>query len=258
MHVSKSAVAGIAVAVLLTAASAARANDSLSSFTLTQSGPVLCIAHDTENAGVPAHTLFVPGGAVAITSTYQGGPPPPVSMPGTFSLSRLTELGPVTQTRVNGASFDSALFAGGSFAIRGADAAKTLLLSGDFAGATLSGPDGVAGTAKFQIANINYSGGAYLSQYTAAAAGVNRSAQAALTGNLVLNLTGPNPTPLRIASDGYFSHFDVLGGSASGAFDVRPQGPSAVPEPSSLALLTLGGFGLGGLLLRARKSRRLA
>ena len=90
--------------------------------------------------------------------------------------------------------------------------------------------------------------------------GYNNTPVISVKGPTVFS-TGDSPKTLSLGAGTY--KYEVQYSESNGApgtlrFNGVPAAPAAVPEPSSVASMGLGGVGLLGLLLRARKGKRLS
>ena len=79
----------------------------------------------------------------------------------------------------------------------------------------------------------------------------------------MFSLTGPFQGSLHMGTNNSFPDYSspAFGYNFAGAdfnLDLTPGTPAAVPEPSSVASMGLGAVGLLGLVLRARKGKRLS
>ena len=135
--------------------------------------------------------------------------------------------------------FSQSLTGGGFNIYDGTTTSGQLLLSGNFAGATLSGTLGTnASTVDTNFLNVAYTGGLY-----ANTAGISLNT---VFGNS-FNFSLLNVTPKTSVSSGNLNNFQSAG---NGQFT----GVAPAPEPATLVPFALGGLGLLGLIVR--KTRR--
>ncbi len=198
--------------------------------------------------GQTASTVFTfGGGAGGAFSTNAGSVfnasflPTGVVNQATFTLTGLNVTTAATGAGTSADPFGESLL-GGSFLIT-QNGTGTVLLSGMVGlGNTLSAVNG-ASTAGItaNLSNVTFTGGTYF-----AMSGLQNP------GSLSFSLTSVNPT---ISLTGGFINGFTAGGT--GTFSASPGRPNVVPEPSTYATFGLAGFGLLGLMVRARKTRRM-
>ena len=162
-----------------------------------------------------------------------------VNNPALVSFSGLANSGTVTTAMLGGNTLFQQQLTGGAFNITNA-AGTTVLLSGTFSAADLSGTIGTnqAGV-DTNFFNVVYTGGLYASLANAAL-GVNAADK--------FNFSLINVTPALSQSGSYINSFTSAGNGQFTGFILTP-------EPGTWAAFAFTGFGVMGLVLRARKSR---
>lgn len=157
-----------------------------------------------------------------------------------FGAGSLTALGMATGTGTGLDPYTEQL-SGGTFTVT-QSGTSTVLLSGTFGngnilqGASGSGTSSITNT----ITNVVYTGGTYFMQ-----SGLSNP------GSFSISMTSVTPT-LGVTG-GYLNAFRAGG---TGTFSAGPL--ATVPEPSAYAAFGIAGLGLLGLMVRGRKTRRMA
>jgi len=198
----------------------------------------------------PTEFTFTGGvGGGIVTSpvqAYSMAPNLPLDLNTVLSINGVTETAP---TVTNG-NVVSAAFSGGSFSLVDG---PTTLLSGTFTGSSLdydivsgSGAGSGANSPLYSMEGITYTGGTYLTDWET----VNGEGPPVTgTGNLSLSAATP---PASTGAGGYFAAFtsdDVTGTWDAAGTPLN----TSVPEPSAMAAMAIGGIGLLGMMVVARR-----
>jgi hypothetical protein len=240
------AIGGLAAAIALTvvATGAAQANTAFAGFT-----DVSPSAGDYTYTGGNGGSFSSNAGGFGVVAT---GPLGAADIfPGAVFV-----FGPVTandtvnrNTTDGGVTFtDTAPFTGGTFTLYGDPAKATVLLSGSFAGAKITATEGSTSgnTINFAGDDVTYTGGLYYNQILAANPGLS-----SVIGNFSLSLSGVSPA--FGVTGNYLNAFTAQGGA--GTFDYTGSQIQPVPEPGTIATLSMGALGLLGMgFARRRRS----
>ncbi|MBV9850609.1 MAG: PEP-CTERM sorting domain-containing protein [Armatimonadetes bacterium] len=213
--------AALALAALTLAGATASRADTIANIGMTQTGTTFTFDGTTLADAPLTGNLGLAGIQTA----------PSIVNPIYFSFGPITETGPVVS--------NTAAFSGGSFTIY--DSTQILanaLLTGTFAGsqATIGGSTGSV----LNFDSVTYTGGSDLTTFLASHPG------SGATGGFSLSLSAVSPTVSVPLNASAFPAFHATG--SVGTFDA-----TAVPEPGPIALFAIGGMGLAGLGLRARR-----
>jgi hypothetical protein len=196
----------------------------------------------------PTPTDFTFSGGIG--GVFQTPTPIAVNSSGVDGITRASffNFGPITET--GAVAGGTAAFSGGSFTISTTDSTGDLL-KGTFNSSALTSVNGSTGSVfNISMNGVTYTGGLYLTEYLAA----NPGATGAI-GNLAVSLSGINPPTSGAGTGGGFTAFSAAGGV--GTFDATPVRPS-VPEPGTYAAFLVGGLGVLGLMVGARKRGMVA
>lgn len=222
---------GLSLAALALAGANAAGADTIATIGMSQTGTTFTF-NGTTLKDVPL------GGNLGVVGSQSlPNNPSPIY----FSFGPITETSSVVNNQAD--------FSGGSFVIY--DSTQTLantLLTGDFSYSQIDA-GGTTGTV-LAFDGVTYTGGSDLTAFLATHPGTGAIGGFSLSLSAVSQQSNGKPLG-RISSAAAFPAFNAQGSAAT--FDATP---TAVPEPDSLSLFGLGGAGLLGLTLRARKSRR--
>ena len=172
------------------------------------------------------------------------------ALPVYFTFGPISEVGPANFVPDSSGGYTSvtANFTGGAFSISSTSALTGDLLEGTFKGAQLSTVSGDSATVgSMGVNGVVYQSGTLLNTFRAKYGGTGG------VGSFGLGLSGINPNLLTQGPDGTggLPTFNAQG--SGGSFSA-----TAVPEPGSVSLFALGGLGLMGLTVRARRRSHTA
>ena len=234
MNINKTILA-LSVAGLAAMMAGGAQASTISTVGVTQTGTTFSFSSSTKqlsevslgtNPGVTGTQTVKPGATAGSTATD--------NTPVFFKFGPITETSPVVN--------NIATFSGGTFSIVG-NPGQASVLMGTFGASELIGIG--TGATLIDFENVTYTGGSDLVAFLAANGGTSA------TGTFNMGLTGVSPSIPFPFSGASFPSFTAQGSTAT--FDAQP---AAVPEPTTVASFGFGGFGLLGLMVRARKARK--